>query len=1250
MKSIATLALAGMFTLFLSGARAAEPLIVINDQMELDHVEKLKESGVIPVKEDVKIPLPEPFPLEEGTLTAWIRPMNWDGNEPAAIQLLRVDGDDCRWRIYKYRIDKNEYGLMFLYGRPSPEGERYYTFATTSIRDWQARDWYHIAAGWSQKEKVISLYINGERKTSRGVHPDHFPTGDLSELILSAPSRKEDGERSQTAYGEIALYKEMLSDEAIATASEKNPLAIPATLNDLPAGVATIPRLPRAPKIDGHLSEREWDGAARLLGGLTIKEPALALERTYVVHAGYDDERLYLMIVSPAKEMKLRAEVKEDGVSRIMSDDAVEILLAPHEDQSNYYQLGGNSLGKIFASHAGDMTWRGDWQNANTLFEGFWYSEWSIPFKALGMKSAPPAGTRWKANFCRDWATDSMALFTSWSYTPNSFYSHMGEIVFGEKGTGFQIDVEPDELANGTVAGVLKKLSATAEVKAVLQLEDGAGVHRREEVPFSPEGVLAFHETLPPGRTTNVMLEVATGGGILLRQPLPVHAEAGVRLGITPVLADQALHLKANLGPAKGDEKTPLLFSMEDAGKAKVLEVNLHHPEAGDLDIRIPATGLPEGRYQAFLRRGTEIVAERVYDHVGTADWLQWDRQLKEVPKPWTPIVYTPEKLSFWGREYGLHGDLLPSSISALGQPVVNGPMELNLVAGGEKLQWDNAAEWKEKSAVQGLALHRSRSRDWEVSARVHVEFDGLWWVELELTPLRPDATLNAIDLTIPFAPEVARLVYAHSHSRSVVQGELTPRSLGPFYSNLWIGNDDIGLTWFTETSEHWKLRDPEKTFQYQPGAKGDRLKITLVDQAWQPGKPVRYLFGVQATPIKPASPTRRALRIAPTLHATFAHPWSIDRSVKRYGQSDKEWGFTSPHYTTVAEVRREVEKWRDKGREMPWYIAPDIISPQSTEFLLFRDEWKNPHAVYQFACVASSFRQFCNREMDDLVRKAGLRAIYVDCAKAYPCGNHAHGCGFRGEDGELELTTPVLALRRFLRDLYTSLQDGSEKGAETALILHLSAGLTTVAHGFCDIALEGEELQSRIIKTPSYFDLYPPAKWRAIFAKSSGVNTMLLPNYGRVGPKEDRLSIERNATFMTQALLNDTPVWNLWTNAEYVNGILASLDQLGWREPSTRFEPYWRQKSVRFSGGNLKASTYRMPGAAVVAVGNFEKQSHSAAVTVDLEALGFEPGAVIFRNLLTGEAYPSRTFDLTIPGENFTLISIEPTSQTSQL
>lgn len=1199
------------------------------------NVQKVEKGGVIPLKGGMQIELEKPFPLRTGTLSAWIRPTSWDGQSSEMVQLFHIQGDKGRWTVFKYRKDKTNYGLIFIYGLPSKEGEeRQYVFTTTPIKDWQREEWHHIVATWSEEDGVIALYIDGERKSSVGIRHEWIPQGEMQKMQIARDNIRPDGEMIRTVFDKAVLYDRVLtSQEITALAKDETRAArkVVGALKEVPDAVATIPKISIAPKIDGVLAAGEWDNAAKVFGGLALMKPSIHLGKTFEVYSAYDDERLYLMMVSPTPDMKLRAVMTENGNVQVAADDALEFFFAPTGELADYYQFIGNSLGYYYANHAGDSKWKAGWEFANTLYEGFWYAEFSIPFSAFGLGKAPETGTHWKANFCRDWATESMSVFTTWSFTTDSYYQRMGILIFGGENSGYVLNVNADDLAEGRVNAELRALSPASK-KAVVQIENADGVQHHRSQDFSEKRMATFTETLPSGHITNVQIQAENGA---FRQSIPLHVGDNVRLTATPDLKANTLKVSATLSEVPEDAT----IVIKDSTGEVLFEGKAEKEDKG-VNTTFDVKDMPEGRYyQIVLESDGKVIAEKTYDHMGKATWRTWEPTFKGVPHPWIPIEYGNGTVGFWGRKYQLGTDIVPVRIEALSQSLTRSAMNLRMTANGQLIKWNTAADWKMKEATEGVYQLVAKTEHWKITATAQMEFDGFWWVDLECEPLRKDSHLDELSLSIPFAPGVAKLFSAHNNAYEFARGELTGDSLERFYPHIWIGNDERGLTWAIESDQYWNA---EHRTRFHPDAEGGTLEIRMVDKPLTSGgETLHFGFGLQATPVRPLNPARRSQRIAPTLAANIAHPWALDVKVKRYSE-DKEWGFLSPHFSTIESVKAELEKWRAKGMEMPWYVAPDIISPQSTEFQVFRDEWKNPHAVYQFACANTSFAKFTHREMEILIREAGLQAVYVDCAKAYACGNLTHGCGYRDAEGKLHLTWPLRAMRRYLKDLYILLHESGLKSP--SLTLHVSGGNSSIAHGFSDIVLEGEDVQYNISKNPSYFDLYPPMMWRAIFGKGLGINTSLLPNYGRVGSNEaQRLSETLNATFMAQALLNDTLLWNLWTHTAYVNKIYAALDGFDWQKPNVQFEPYWEQGIVSIKDTDLKVSIYHTDKGVLLAIGNFTKKPLSGKLSLNLEKFGFAGDGVAMTNLLSGESLSGESPDITVPQENFLLLAVQP-------
>ena len=125
--------------------------------------------------------------------------------------------------------------------------------------------------------------------------------------------------------------------------------------------------------------------------------------------------------------------------------------------------------------------------------------------------------------------------------------------------------------------------------------------------------------------------------------------------------------------------------------------------------------------------------------------------------------------------------------------------------------------------------------------------------------------------LEIPIRREVAQLYHYWPSGSGVMQennirnsGDLTDAGLNlPFKPCLWLGKEEAGVAFYAETDEHWEPFYSDKALEVCVSGDIAVLRVHLLDflpSVWQ-GKanpwqlqlpPIRYSFGLQATPVKP--------------------------------------------------------------------------------------------------------------------------------------------------------------------------------------------------------------------------------------------------------------------------------------------------------------------------------------------------------------------------------------------------------------
>lgn len=113
-----------------------------------------------------------------------------------------------------------------------------------------------------------------------------------------------------------------------------------------------IPRLKKAPTIDGVVSPEEWQGALTLVGeyrlGCTQQDPEYRDSRWYVGHTG---QALHVAVIFRDEKIITHSQ-KEFGVARpIYSGDALEVLIRPQLSELYYSEYQLNPANEVWELH-----------------------------------------------------------------------------------------------------------------------------------------------------------------------------------------------------------------------------------------------------------------------------------------------------------------------------------------------------------------------------------------------------------------------------------------------------------------------------------------------------------------------------------------------------------------------------------------------------------------------------------------------------------------------------------------------------------------------------------------------------------------------------------------------------------------------------------------------------------------------------------------------------------------------------------
>jgi len=242
---------------------------------------------------------------------------------------------------------------------------------------------------------------------------------------------------------------------------------------------------------------------------------------------------------------------------------------------------------------------------------------------------------------------------------------------------------------------------------------------------------------------------------------------------------------------------------------------------------------------------------------------------LTEVPTPWTPVQVQVEsdvsvQIGVWGRTHVFGRNLFPQQIEALGAEILAAPVTLNGRVDGEDIRWrEGSIELVEATDI-AVTLEQSANGDSvAIEMNTIMEFDGYAIFDCTITAQR-DIKLDELVLDIPMRTERATLcfgtdVYEKQTDPLVpmsvlhmgaVEGDLAFR----FSPNVWLGDEEIGLTWQAESNEDWRYGDPQKALEVLPRGDTTYLRANWINVPTRlaAGETLRYKFALQATPVKP--------------------------------------------------------------------------------------------------------------------------------------------------------------------------------------------------------------------------------------------------------------------------------------------------------------------------------------------------------------------------------------------------------------
>ena len=651
------------------------------------------------------------------------------------------------------------------------------------------------------------------------------------------------------------------------------------------------------------------------------------------------------------------------------------------------------------------------------------------------------------------------------------------------------------------------------------------------------------------------------------------------------------------------------------------------------------------------------------------------------VPAAWTSLAGESHAdgtyaVSCWGRTYRFAPGSLLESVTAASSGILHAPVRITAVAGGRSLRFAAEAIDEVASDRHEVVLEqRLTAANLDLRVQAHVEFDGMIRFDVEVSAT--DAVdLDSLSIEIPVRAEHAGYLYhfpgAWGTARNAGALPDTAVKMG-FRPYLWLGDDDRGLAWFSESDRDWHVAPGTPATEIVRD--GDRVVLTLHlisspmrlapesqrPLAWDTApelenavirdaaitgergeryQPLRYTFGLQATPVKANEQGAwdyRCIHVGPAPPA-FTEPLTLsprflDRCVQagvRTVVLHQFWTDIEAH--TIPVDRERLHEWveacHERGLKILLYYgflissaAPEwrdfgagCLTTPAYGYPLFRDA-PQPDQSAWVVCLNSAWQDFVADAIARAMDEFGIDGVYLDGTE-FPAGciNTLHGCGSARPDGSIAKSYPIFGVRSAMRRIHNAV---TSRNPEGQINVHNSTCMVMPTLGFGTSYWDGEQFQD-VRGIDNAATQLPLDAFRAEFmGRQWGVPAEFLC-YGQGFTFEQAWAI---------TLIHDVPVRPMsrpgLEELELASRIWRLMNDFD--RGKAEWLPYWSNAEyVRSDSPGIYVSLYRHPDNGVLAVvSNLNRERTTFALTVNWELLGMDHASVSIVDAL--ERSPAR-------------------------
>ena len=1089
---------------------------------------------------------------------------------------------------------------------------------------------FYAAITWNGER--VRCYLNGKLLQERR---QEVQVKNVTTLNLGPYS---DGWYRRTPWGEenrIGLLKIWNRELDPAEIQRECGIRTKSAPEQFPA-ILLIPETQKKPEIDGKLDDPAWQCAGSFIGLNDLRGDALKGWRLphNTFKYMWDKDNLYLGFTTlfPNTEIRM-GPVNAPGTKSEVAwgFESFEFRILNGEA---FYRFAGNVSGGGCASKRHDTKWNGGWTYKTRLVHRIddrklWEGEIAIPWKSIGLKEPPRSGLM--LNFSRSWLLPELSCLSSSSWNGDYVKPETFQTARFVRVPAMQI-VEQDTPEFGNLT---QKVSFFAPENTKVSYEvsgvrmDGSiqpGLLFSKEIALTAGKPQTETFSIPIRQTMydGLLFSLRQGKTLLMRQVRPFKLNEDL-FAASPKFGQGRIQVKPRMFMirSKFADAAPYTLRLQSPDKKTVAEI----PLKDDAPVDLPFDrNNPAGDYKIILngRNNAVLLSEKQIHFPGFGEWASMKFDNRIIP-PFTPMKTGAAPggfaVSMWGRTYTWKQSLFPASITSRETELLKAPVEL--IANGKPLGsarvMPGKADPHRAEFTAGLESDRC-----EVENRGWIEYDGVSYFRLALTAKK---NLKGLKLRIRIPTSLAK--YLHASSSSCSWGAKLTRRIQPgkqplqYYPMVWIGMEDKGLCFFTETSATWKNRS-RQVYSLDRGEDETVFEVSLAERLKKGGK-LDFEFGLLASPVRPFPANY------PCNFYTWAYVTPLTRPEKIQdlvlGSAGGALGRcfadlpTPESFKGNKTLADQIATAKKYGVRFIPYNLDRYLSDEYPEVAAFRDEWRMvPENLLDYntekgkaflidCCPASSACAFFVWKFKKMLKRFKVDGIYLDFGTVPTCSNAEHGCRSR---------TPYLAQREFYRRLCLVQLDAGIK--DPVIMLHNTDTVQLPAMTFATHLFNGEHIRQQsssiMHNGKDILDTYDVT----MFASELGSmpfgltnsdyqsTDVLLPKYG--GGKEDPELYKFRITkaFMAGALPHNTlPAGN---RCHY--GIFDRLLRIyrAFGVPQAQFIGYWDGPARVVSGKDIYVSLYKKDGKALAVISHIGKghEKQSVEIVFDAGKIGLKP------------------------------------------